>query len=170
MMGCGHLSTQIIRQIEPTTPLMQFTFTKRTLKNQSEANLDMAVMPLECIYNLQLVRRITEFIDPSEIDESLKTLAWTKVDTMRENTQQTVGELVEGIVTLRVKLDVQSPVLVVPFANSDECWVAHLGDLRMDTVTDEQESYTFELKDTSLQYFKSIEHYRICGTSGFGVL
>ena len=148
----ARLSTKKVNQLVVHTPFLEQTqnnkekcfkmhFRQQTIMGkqfmkQSLVQLKLQTEPFQCIYNMVVVERLTDFLQTQVVEESLKTKTRDKIEAIQDQTYSKVESLMENEIKIDLDVRLGNFVLILPFSNArlNECWVMKLGNLHLTTI------------------------------------
>ncbi|EAR90561.2 PH domain protein (macronuclear) [Tetrahymena thermophila SB210] len=173
-------SYKVINILSPTiqnskNPLIEFKMTSKPLETPHiDQVIDIKMRSIRADYNPYLVIRAVQFFDVKVKDDQLKQKAKDKIAEQIEKKQSSLSETMKNASVLKLKIDLESPVIVLPFKTdgslTNECWVLNLGNLSVYTLEDILkptlpiqmkvfDMFSISLSKIKLSYFPSIEYY-----------
>ncbi|KAL4498677.1 hypothetical protein ABPG73_003474, partial [Tetrahymena malaccensis] len=173
-------SSKVINILSPTIlnskhPLIEFNMISKPLDTPHiDTVIDLKMRSVRFDYNPYLVVRAVKFFDVKVKDDQLKQQAKDAIAEQIEQKQTSLQESMNNSSVLKLKVDLESPVIVLPFKTdgslTNECWVLNLGNLSVNTVEDvlkpdlpfeikALDMYNISLSKIKLSYFPSIEYY-----------
>ena len=121
-----------IRSKKHSDFIFKFLCERNPFGRTEDAAIACKLDSVDIIYNPLAIKRVIGFFYMKSAEELIKTAAWQQLEKISDTTQETFQDILSNSLKLKLRMEIASPVLVVPFQHnndfSTECWVLNLGN------------------------------------------